>query len=195
MAHLEDTQNGERNDLLRRIEDLQGELQHLKTAKQEKEDRLRAQVQRSEQLLGELERLSEELNQVKGEKEATMEARGAKERDLEHTERVLKRVRDRTDTLSKSVRSLERCIMELCERQIIQPPLTPSSNTRRSSKHEIETLLDATDQLVHSLLEWASSILPDCLAESAHRLTQLKDELKHRDQVINNLEMKIKRYS
>lgn len=110
-----------------------------------------------------------------------MEARGARERDLENTERVLKRVRERTDTLSKSVRTLERCIMELCERQIIQPPLTPSSNTRRSSKHELETLLEASDQLVQSLVEWASNTLPECLAESAHRLNQLKDELKHRD--------------
>jgi len=91
----------------------------LQTAKQDKDERLRAQVQKSEQLLGELERLSAELTQVKGEKEATMEARGAKERDLEHTDRVLKRVRERMEILSKSIRTLERSILDTCERQII----------------------------------------------------------------------------
>jgi septal ring factor EnvC (AmiA/AmiB activator) len=73
-------------------------------------------VQRSEQLLSELERLSAELTQVKGEKEATMEARGAKERDLEQVDKALKRVRERVDSLGKSVRTLERVITQLCER-------------------------------------------------------------------------------
>ena len=44
--------------------------------KQEKDERLRAQVSKSEQLLGEMERLSAELSQVKvekEEKEATVE--------------------------------------------------------------------------------------------------------------------------
>ena len=73
-------------------------------------------MQRSEQLLSELERLSAELTKVKGEKEATMEARGAKERDLEQVDKALKRVRERVDTLGKSVRTLERVTTQLCER-------------------------------------------------------------------------------
>lgn len=86
-------------------------------------------------MLGELERISAELTHVKGEKEATMEARGAKERDLENIDKTMKRVRDRMDNLGKSVRVLERVTTQLCERQIIQAPLIPSSNThRRSSK-------------------------------------------------------------
>ena len=119
LAHLSDTQGEERNELLRRIDDLQGEIQHLQSAKQEKEERLKAQVQRSEKLLGELERLSAELTHVKEEKEATIETKGARERELEHSERSLKRVRDRMDSLAKSVRNLERSIFEICERQII----------------------------------------------------------------------------
>ena len=35
LAHLADTQTEEKNDLIRRIEDLQGEIEHLQTAKQE----------------------------------------------------------------------------------------------------------------------------------------------------------------
>jgi hypothetical protein len=48
-----------------------------------------------------------------------METKGARERELEHSERTLKRVRDRMDSLAKSVRNLERSIFEICERQII----------------------------------------------------------------------------
>jgi len=183
---------------LRRIEDLQGEIQHLQTAKQDKEERLRAQVHKSEQLLSELERLSAELTQAKGDKEATIEARGAKERDLEHADRTLKRVRDRVDGLSKSIRSLERSILELCERQIIQTPVIPSSNnTRRSSSKSdlIEGLLDTSDQVVQALVEWSQSTLIECFQEAAQRLGQLKDELKHKDQVISSLENKCKRYT
>ena len=45
-----------------------------------------------------------------------MEARGAKERDLEQVDKALKRVRERVETLSKSVRTLERATTQLCER-------------------------------------------------------------------------------
>lgn len=45
-----------------------------------------------------------------------MEARGAKERDLEQVDKAMKRVRDRVDTLAKSVRTLERVTTQLCER-------------------------------------------------------------------------------
>ena len=45
-----------------------------------------------------------------------MEARGAKERDLEHIDKALKRVRERVDTLAKSVRTLERVTTQMCER-------------------------------------------------------------------------------
>jgi chromosome segregation ATPase len=115
---------------------LQGEVEHLQTAKQEKEDRLRAQVQRSEQLLGELERISHELTLVKGEKEATMEARGLKERDLDHLSHQLKSLRGRLDSHLHSLRALERATAQLCERQILQPPVITTTTHRKSSKAE-----------------------------------------------------------
>jgi hypothetical protein len=48
-----------------------------------------------------------------------METKGTRERELEHSERTLKRVRDRMDSLAKSIRNLERSIFDICERQII----------------------------------------------------------------------------
>jgi len=43
--------NDERGELMRRLEDLQGEVQHLQVVRGEKEERLRMQVARNEQLL------------------------------------------------------------------------------------------------------------------------------------------------
>lgn len=37
--------------------------------------------------------------------------------------------------------------------------------------------------------------MQDCFSEAAHRLSQLKDELKHKDQALGNLESKCKRYT
>jgi len=37
--------------------------------------------------------------------------------------------------------------------------------------------------------------LQDCFSEAARRLSQLKDELKHKDSALSNLENKCKRYT
>ncbi len=83
---------------------------------------MRAQVKKSEELLNELERISAELNQVREEKEQTLEKEKKKERVSEQFERQMQRAKERAETMYKSVKMLERVIIELCDRHIIQAP-------------------------------------------------------------------------
>ena len=85
LAQLGDATNGERGELLRRLEDLQGEVQHLHSTKAEKDERLRAQVARNEQLLDQLERINMELTQAREEREMTMQEKSEQEREFENT--------------------------------------------------------------------------------------------------------------
>lgn len=73
LTQMGEVQKDERGELVRRIEDLQAEMQHLANTKQEKDERLRAQVQRNEQLLSDLERMNMELTSVKEDKEQTLQ--------------------------------------------------------------------------------------------------------------------------
>jgi hypothetical protein len=58
---MAETREDERGELIRRLEELQGEIRLYENIKTEKDERLRAQVTRNEQLLEQLEKLNLEL--------------------------------------------------------------------------------------------------------------------------------------
>lgn len=115
--------NDERGELMRRLEDLQGEVQHLQVVRNEKEERLRMQVARNEQLLDQLEQINMELTQAREEREQTLHGKSEQEREAERDRERLKRAAKGVDKLGQAIRSkIESCIHELSEKYQLQPP-------------------------------------------------------------------------
>ena len=125
LNQLGDSTNDEKGELIRRLEDLQGEVRHLQSTKNEKDERLRMQVARNEQLLDQLERINMELTQAREEQEMTLQAKTDKEREAERDKELLSRVErslERIVGLHGQKKGLLKAVKELSEAHGIQVP-------------------------------------------------------------------------
>jgi DNA repair exonuclease SbcCD ATPase subunit len=160
---MAESRDDERGELVRRLEELQGEVRLVENLKAEKEERLRAQVARNEQLLDQLEKINLELTQAREEREMTIHAKSEREREAETAHEALKRQAKLVERAHAMVRGLESAVTDLATSNGVQTPI-PIRKSRRESQEGAERQLSDIEQLCTHLQEWLNTHMADCLA-------------------------------
>ena len=198
LNQMGDVKNDEKCELVRRLEDLQGEVRHLQNAKGEKEQRLKMQVVRNEQLLDQLERINMELTQAKEEREMTLHGKSEKEREAERDKERVRKVTKQVERLLHLVKSkVETAAHEVAQKFQFEAPQT--QHNKRNFKREnfdsadLEKVISESEQILKALHDWLSLGLTDALTERGHMIQDLKGELESRDHKFCSLESKYKR--